>query len=337
MAASEKKGGRKKASIPLLAPVFHTVIDTHTAGDPVQEGVRWTNLTRSEIAAGLADEGFPVSVTVVDRLLDEFGFHRRKPQKVKTMAQAVNRDTQFKNISRLKANYLDAGQPVLSMDTKSREILGDYARRGRVLSTAPLRAWDHDFPGRRLGVVIPHGLFDMARNEGFMHLGTSHDTSVFAADALWDWWTRHGRHRYPLATKLLVLCDGGGSNSCRRLLFKQELQDVAEATDLEIRVAHYPPHCSKYNPIEHRLFPHLTRVCQGVFLKSAEMLRDLMRKATTTAGLHVFATVVDRAYELGVQVADDFIDDMHVCFDRVLPEWNYVLLPSWRGRFLGSY
>jgi hypothetical protein len=276
----------------------------------------------------MANEGFPVSVTVVDRLLDEFGFRWRKPQKVKTMAEAENRDAQFKNIARLKAEYLQAGQPVLSMDTKCREILGDYARSGRVLSTAPLRAWDHDFPFRRLGVVIPHGLFDLARNEGFMHLGTSHDTSVFAADALWDWWKKHGRRRYPLATRLLLLCDGGGSNGHRRLLFKQELQDVAEAAGLEIRVAHYPPHCSKYNPIDHRLFPHLTRACQGVFLKSAEMLRHLMRRATTRTGLRVFANVVDRVYELGIEVADDFLNNMHVRFDHFLPDWNYVLLPE---------
>lgn len=295
----------------------------------MQEGVRWTNLTRSEIAAGMAQEGFSVSVTTVDRLLDEFGFRRRKPAKVKTMAEAANRDAQFQKIARLKAAHLREGQPVLSMDSKSREILGDYARPGRVLSTAPLAAWDHDFPSRRLGVVIPHGLYDLARNEGFMHLGTSHDTSVFAADSLWDWWKRYGRRHHPFATKLLLLCDGGGSNSHRRLLFKQELQDVAEATGLTIRVAHYPPHCSKYNPIDHRLFPHVTRVCQGIFLKSAEMVRDLMRKAKTTSGLRVFATVVKRIYNLGVQVSDDFIDhtNAHVRFDRILPDWNYVLLP----------
>lgn len=304
------------------------MIDTYTAGDPMQDGVRWTNLTRSEIAAGMAKEGFPVSVTIVDRLLDANGFRFRKPQKVKTMAEARDRDAQFKKIARLKADYQRAQQPVLSMDTKSREILGDYARPGRVLSTAPLPAWDHDFPFRRLGVVIPHGLFDLARNEGFMHLGTSHDTSVFAADALWDWWIKHGRRHYPFATKLLLLCDGGGSNGHRRLLFKQEIQDVAQASGLKIRVAHYPPHCSKYNPIDHRLFPHLTRACQGVFLKSAKMLRDLMRRATTSSGLHVFATVVDRFYALGVEVADEFIDNMHVRFDRFLPDWNYVLLPS---------
>jgi len=152
---------------------------------------------------------------------------------------------------------------------------------------------------------------------------------VFAADSLWDWWNKHGRRHYPLATKLLLLCDSGGSNSSRRVLFKQELQDVAEATGLDIRVAHYPPYCSKYNPIDHRLFPHVTRVSQGLFLKSADMLRDLMRRAKTKSGLRVFATVVKRPYHLGVQATDDFIDHMHahVRFDRVLPNWNYVLLP----------
>jgi hypothetical protein len=311
-----------------MVQAFHTVIDTQTAGDPMQDGVHWTNLTRSEIAAGMVKEGFPVSVTIVDRLLGESGFRRRKPHKVKTMAEAANRDAQFQKIARLRAEYKRSAQPVLSMDSKSREILGDYKRPGHVLSTAPLRAWDHDFPFRRLGVVIPHGLFDLARNEGFMHLGTNHDTSVFAADSLWDWWKKYGRHRYPSATKLLLLCDGGGSNGHRRMLFKQELEDVAEATGLTIRVAHYPPYCSKYNPIDHRLFPHLTRECQGVFLKGPEMVRDLMRKATTSRGLHVFATVVDRFYPLGVQVTNEFLQNMHVRFDRFLPEWNYVLLPS---------
>lgn len=311
-----------------MVEAFNTVIDTYTAGDPTQDGVRWTNLTRSEIAAALGKEGFEVSVAIVDRLLDEFGFRRRKPQKVKTMGEAANRDAQFKKIARLRARYQRASQPVLSMDTKSREILGDYARPGRVLSTAPLPAWDHDFPGKRLGVVIPHGLYDLARNEGFMHLGTSHDTSVFAADAIWDWWKKHGRRHYPFATTLLLLCDCGGSNSSRRLLFKQELEDVADATGLKIRVAHYPPHCSKYNPIEHRLFPQITRVCQGVFLRSAEMARDLMRKATTSTGLRVCATILDRAYGLGVEAADEFVNDMHVRFDRLLPAWNYVLLPK---------
>jgi hypothetical protein len=255
-----------------LDDAFVTVIDTHTAGDPMREGVLWTNLTRPGIVSGLAEEGFEVSVTIVDCLLDEYGFAFRKPQKVKTMGEVENRNLQFEKIGKLKSKFLDAGQPVLSMDTKKREILGDYVRAGRVLSTAPLRGWDHDFPNHRLGVVIPHGLYDFARNEGYVHLGTSHDTSDFAIDGLRDWWESTGHRLYPNAIEMLLLCDSGGSNGCRRLRFKELLQEFAEFSGLKIRVAHYPTHCSKYNPIEHRLFPHLTRVCQGVFLDSVEMV-----------------------------------------------------------------
>ena len=304
------------------------MVDTYTAGDPMQEGVLWTNLTRAEIAAGLAEEGFPVSVTVVDRLLEEFDFRHRKPQKVKTMTHKPDRNAQFEKIVRLKAKYHIAGQPVLSMDTKKRENLGDYARPGRVLSTAPLRAWDHDFPTHRLGVAIPHGLYDLDLNEGYIHLGTSHDTSHFATDALLSWWRHYGCFRYPDATDLLLLCDSGGSNSCRRLVFKERLQRVAECTGLRIRVAHYPTGCSKFNPIEHRLFPHLTRVCQGIFLKTVEQIRDLIRKARTSTGLCVFARVLPRFYEKGKQAIVESVNDLHIRFDRTLPEWNYVISPA---------
>jgi hypothetical protein len=313
--------------MPGLEDAFVTVIDTQTAGDPMREGVLWTNLTRSEIASGLAQEGFQVSVTVVDRLLDEYGFAFRKPQKVKTMGEVADRNLQFEKIDKLKSKFLAAGQPVLSIDTKKREILGDYVRPGRVLSTAPLRGWDHDFPNHRLGVVIPHGLYDFARNEGYVHLGTCHDTSDFAIDGLRDWWESTGHRLYANAMEMLLLCDSGGSNGCRRLRFKELLQEFAEFSGLKIRVAHYPTHCSKYNPIEHRLFPHLTRVCQGMFLDSAEIVRGLMNKATTSTGLRVFTKIINKAYDLGVKATDEFVENMRVRFDRILPLWNYVVLP----------
>jgi hypothetical protein len=311
-----------------LAETFLTVIDTYTAGDPMQEGVHWTNLTRCEIVDGLAKEGIEVSVTVVDRLLEEFDFRSRKPQKVKTMGKVPDRNAQFEKIARLKAKYRKVGRPVLSMDTKKRERLGDYARGGRLLSTAALRAWDHDFPRHSPGVVIPHGLYDEALNEGYVHLGSSHDTSEFAADALLDGWRSYGWRRYPGATDLLLLCDSGGSNSCRRLVFKEQLQDVADWTGLAIRVAHYPTHCSKYNPIEHRLFPHLTRVCQGMFLQSVDMVRDLMRKASTATGLRVFVKILNGLYETGVGASEEFVSNMRIRFDRFLPQWNYVVTPT---------
>jgi hypothetical protein len=303
-------------------------MDTYTAGDPMQDGVRWTNLTRSEIASGLAEEGYPVSVTVVDRLLEEVHMGQRQPQKIKTMVHDPDRDQQFRRIAELKEEYLSIGLPVLSMDTKKREILGDYVRPGRVLSSARLRGWDHDYPTHSGGIVIPHGLFDLTLNEGYLHLGDSHETSEFAVDALIDYWQNYGRQRYPCAAELLLLCDGGGSNSARRLIFKQELERAADRMDMIIRVAHYPPGCSKYNPIEHRLFPHITRKLRGLFLSSLELVRDLSRKATTTAGLRVFARTLRGMYEIGRRATVQSAKQLRILFDTVLPRWNYTVLPK---------
>jgi hypothetical protein len=294
----------------------------------MRDGVRWTNLTRSEIAAGLTEEGFPVSVAVVDRLLEEFQMGQRKPQKVKTMQCHLDRNEQFEHIAQLKQEYLDLGLPVLSMDTKKREILGDYVRPGRVFSTAPLRGWDHDFLTHSLGVVVPHGLFDLALNEGYMHLGDSHETSQFIADALIDYWQNYGRYRYPRAAEILLLCDGGGSNGSRRLIFKEELQRVTDCIDMIIHVAHYPPGCSKYNPIEHRLFPHITRKLQGMFLTSLEMVRDLARQTTTATGLRVFARTLRGLYEKGRRATVGNVQQLHVLFEPVLPLWNYFVFPK---------
>jgi hypothetical protein len=311
-----------------LRQAFTFVVDTYTAGDPRKDSVLWTNLTRGEITVGLQECGFPVSVTVVDRLLEEFHMGQRKPQKMKTMQQHPDRNEQFEHIAALKQEYLDAGLPVLSMDVKKREILGDYVRPGRLLSTAPLPGWDHDFATHRLGVVIPHGLFDLALNEGYLHLGNSHETSRFAVDALIDYWQQYGRLRYPRAAELLLLCDGGGSNGAKRLVFKEELQRAAESMGIILRVAHYPPGCSKYNPIEHRLFPHVTRKLQGVFLQSVEMFRDLARRATTATGLHVFARSLKGLYSIGQRAAVRTADQLRILFDPILPQWNYAVLPK---------
>ena len=294
----------------------------------MQEGVQWTNLTRPEIAAGLNEEGYPVSVTVVDHLLDWAGLGYRKPQKTKTMTEHRMRNAQFEHIAELKQLFMKSGEPVVSMDTKRREILGDYARSGRVLSSAALRAWDHDFLTHSHGVVIPHGIYDLGLNEGYIHLGTSHDTSTFAADCLLDYWRTYGHRRYPRADTLLLLCDAGGSNSCRRLLFKEELQRVADLTGLCLRVAHYPTGCSKYNPIEHRLFPHITRVCQGMFLTSLEQVRELMRKAATTTGLRTFVRTIRHIYQTGKKSLVTAADQLCITFNKIIPEWNYIVFPK---------
>ena len=177
-------------------------------------------------------------------------------------------------------------------------------------------------------MVIPHGLYDVKRNDGHVNLGTSHDTSEFACDSLERWWESRGRALYPQATSILLLCDGGGSNSAGQYLFKEDLQRLADRIGIEIRVAHYPPYSSKYNPIEHRLFPHLTRACQGVVFESVELVKGLMEKTKTSTGLRVTVDILDQVYQTGRKYAEGFKENMKIVFDEFLPKWNYRAIPS---------
>lgn len=171
-------------------------------------------------------------------------------------------------------------------------------------------------------------MYDLSRNTGYIQIGTSHDTGEFACDAIRHWWQEHGRHHYPTAASILLLCDGGGSNGSRQYLFKQDLQALANELGIEIRIAHYPPYTSKYNPIEHRLFPHLTRACQGVIFESVEMVKDLMARAKTQTGLSVVVNIVDKVYQTGRKVAEDFKQTMEIVFDEYLSQWNYTAKPQ---------
>jgi hypothetical protein len=239
-----------------------------------------------------------------------------------------NRNAQFENIARLKKEYLSAGLPVISMDTKKKELLGDFYREGKAYTDETIEVNDHDFGSAGSGVVIPHGLYDVGKNKGFVHLNTSHDTSELACDSIAAWWEQQGQADYPQAKKLLVLCDGGGSNSAAMYLFKEDLQKLANRLGIEIRVAHYPPYCSKYNPIEHRLFPHLTRACRGVIFHTLETVRYYMAKAATAAGLTVKVGILDGAYETGRKYAKGFKKTMKIVFDKFLPKWNYRAVPE---------
>src|SRR5688572_1299539 len=227
-----KKGGRKSCldSMPALPENFEKVVEEHTAGDPMHADVKWTNLTQQQIAAGLDEAGTPVSTSVVRKLLLHFGYKRRKASKVLAMGSHPDSDTQFEKITRLKRQFFRAGEPVISMDTKKKELLGNFARPGELYAQAAVQVYDHDFGGQSRGVVIPHGIYDLARNYGQVTLGTSHDTSQFAIDSLLRWWNQQGSRDYPQAREQLILCDGGGSNGCRTGLFKAELQRFADRT-----------------------------------------------------------------------------------------------------------
>ena len=177
-------------------------------------------------------------------------------------------------------------------------------------------------------MAVPHGIYDITQNKGYVQIGTSRDTTEFACDCLYSWWKTYGKPAYATATSLLVLCDGGGSNGSRFHIFKQDLQQLANDLNLEIRIAHHPPYTSKYNPIEHRLFAHLSRVCQGVVFESVERVQDLMATASTQTGLEVFTSIIDAVYETGRRATDAFIENTPIVFDDRLPNWNYAAQPQ---------
>lgn len=305
------------------------MLHDHTAGSPQQQ-VIWTDLTARDIAERLGERDVRVSVHIVEQLLVEHDYRRRKAVKGLPMGHHQSRDEQFLNLARLKQEYLDAGGPILSLDTKKRELIGHFCRPGQLLTRQTLVTFDHDFPSFAEGVVIPHGLYDLRLNKGYVHLGTSHDTSAFACDCLLDWWRRFGQKQYPQAKALLLLCDGGGSNSANTYLFKADLQGVVNETGIEVRVGHYPAYCSKYNPIEHRLFCHLSRACQGAIFTSVGLVKQLMEKAQTRTGLGVVVDVVDKVYQTGRRVAEEVKRALNLVRDDLLPKWNYRLLPQLR-------
>jgi hypothetical protein len=327
-AASGGRSQKKIASEPELERNLKAVLEVRTAGDPDQQDVLWTDLSPRQIAEAVTDQGTPVSPPVVQNWMQEQKLARHKIAKVLAGGHNPNRDGQFRRIAELKAEYVAAGNPVFSLDTKAKEHLGQLSRKGRVWTQQAFQAFDHDFPSWATGVVIPHGIYDLARNRGHLNLGLSHDTSQFACDSFRWYWNRIGRRCYPDATSILLLCDGGGSNSAAQYLFKQDLHQLVNDLGIEIRVAHYPSYCSKFNPIERRFFPHVTRACQGMLFDALETVVGLMRKASTTTGLQTTVNVIRRAYEIGRKVADSFKANPPIHFDDLLPKWNYIAKPQ---------
>ena len=323
-------GGRKRVieTMPTLHAAFLEIMTPHTAGSPMDETIKWSNLSREKIAQELAAKGFTVSVTVVDQLLEKHDFRRRQAFKSEAGKDVAQRDEQFKNIEQIVETAREKGNPVMSMDGKKKELIGNFYRNGKLYTQEQVHVNDHDFRSAADGMAVPHGLYDMTRNIGYLTIGTSHDTSEFACACIERWWLTYGKVDYPQATEILLLCDCGGSNNAHYYIFKQDLQTLADQLGIAIRIAHYPPYTSKYNPIEHRLFPHVTRACQGVVFKTIEIVQEFMAKTSTKTGLTVFASILDKVFETKRKVEDNFKQTMTICFDSLLPQWNYVARPN---------
>jgi hypothetical protein len=241
------------------------------------------------------------------------------------------RKAQFENIRELREDYQKRGLPVLSVDTKKKEFIGGLYRDGKLYSVGgePLKRYDHDFPYLAEGKLVPHGIYDLKANTGYVTIGTSAETSAFVASCLNRWWNHRGRYDYPDAKEVLLLMDSGGANAARSIQFKHELLKLAKRTGRSFRVAHYPPYCSKWNPIEHRLFPHVQRSIQGIYLDSAETMRKCINeRATTKTGLVSRAYILDQKFERGVKETRPLPDGFPLERQTVLPEWNYKCHPS---------
>jgi len=303
-------------------------LEVRTAGDPDEEDLVFTDLSPRLLAQQLDAMGTPVGRDAIATWLDEAGIHLRQIRKDIPGGEHPDRNAQFEKISELIEQYESDGNPCFSMDTKAKEHLGKLYRKGRIRGNKSFQAFDHDFPSWADGVVIPHGIFDQKLNLGHINIGLSRDTTEFACDSFRWYWNRIGKQRYPDATSVLLTCDGGGSNSSRKYIFKHDLERLSDSIGLPIRIAHYPPYCSKYNPIERRFFPHLGRVCSGMLFDTIETVVRLMRRATTSTGLRTTVNVIRRCYAAGRNATDEMKQQLRIQYDEFLPKWNYTALPN---------
>jgi hypothetical protein len=299
-----------------------------TAGSPVDEQIRWTNRSPAEIATEVVAQGFSICTDTVRRiLLENLGLARRQAVKDEAASEFPQRNEQFEYLADLRRWYERRRWPVISVDTKKKELLGEFFRPGRAYTDGVLHVQDHDFVAAE-NRLVPYGVYDPVRNEALVLLTRGADTSELASDAIWRWWQRLGRRRYWHASGVLLLCDCGGSNGYRHHRFKEDLCDLAARLHRRIDVAHYPPGCSKYNPIEHRLFCHITRSLKSVVLRSIELARDLIARTSTATGLRVIAEIARRTYCKGRKATADFLHDMPIVYDDFLPQLNYTA-PAW--------
>jgi Rhodopirellula transposase DDE domain len=271
--------------------------------------------------------GQKVSFHIIHNLYDEFGLGKRQYQKSTPLSVVENRNEQFEYIATLKQKYKDEGLPILSIDTKKKELLGNFHRKGTYYDKGVRKVFDHDFPSFSEGKVVPHGIYDVIENKGYLTLGISADTSEFVVDNLEYFWQNDLKAQYATATSVLILCDGGGSNSSRHYIVKEDLVGLAQVLELDIVIAHYPPYCSKWNPIEHRMFAHIHRAWEGELFQNLQIVKELAEKTSTKNGLNVKVNINQNQYLTKRKYQSKFKENIetHIDFDKTLPQWNYTI------------
>ena len=323
-------GGRKPKTEtePGLLEALNDLVQSAIRGDP-EAALLWVSRSQRFLARALADRGFTASQTLVGRLLRRLGFSLQANSKTREGSQHPDRDAQFEHINAQVRAFQDAGQPAISVDTKKKELVGDFKNAGRELrpksQPEPVRV--HDFALPELGKVAPYGVYDIAANTGWVNLGITSDTAAFAVESIRRWWHELGHARYAEARRLLITADCGGSNGVRVRLWKTELQALANQTGLSITVAHLPPGTSKWNRIEHRLFAFITQNWRGKPLLTHQVIVQLIASTTTQTGLTVQCRLDENTYEKGTKVSDEQIASLNITPAEFHGEWNYTIAP----------
>jgi Rhodopirellula transposase DDE domain len=306
---------------------LHELLEPDTAGDPMT-GLKWTRKTTRKISEELGKAGLCVSHTTVARLLEKLDYRLRVNHKKIAGNSHPQRNTQFEYIAVQRRRCERSAIPLISIDTKKKEVVGPFKNAGAVWSRSPRAVRDHDFRSEGVGMAIPYGIYDVRANRGAVFVGKSHDTADFALDSLAAWWRTEGSPRYPKATQLFILADNGGSNGSTHHAWRYALQrKLADPFGLTLTVCHYPPATSKWNPIEHRLFAQISRNWAGEPLTSYETIVNFIRKTTTETGLRVTATTLEGDYPTGVKIAKHEMKQLSIRPHDVCPQWNYTIRP----------
>lgn len=322
--------GRKKVEQgdEQLREELARILEETTAGDPMN-ALRWTNQSTQSMAEELTRRGHPVSDKTVARCLREMEYSLQLNRKTKEGPQHPNRDAQFRYINRQEAMFRASGDPVISVDTKKKELVGAFQNKGRTWRRQgqPYKVNVHDFPSQAEGKAIPYGTYDVLQDRAVVNVGTSHDTSEFAVESIRRWWRMDGRRRYSAAGRLLICADAGGSNSSRGRAWKLNLQALADQIGIAITVCHYPPGTSKWNRVEHRLFSFISLTWKGKPLWNYETVLNLIGATRTRTGLRVKAVLDTNGYETGVQVSKEQMEGLLIRRHKKHPDWNYTLSP----------
>lgn len=275
----------------------------------------------------MSNQGCQVSPYIVKQLLELEGLGCRSMLKSKDLKVVEGRNEQFEKIQIIRQYFTDNSLPILSIDTKKKELLGNFKRVGQVYCSKALATNDHDFLSFSDGQLVPHGIYDVTDNKGYVTLGTSKETAEFICDNISWFWTQELQYKYPQADTMLILCDGGGANSCLHYIFKYRLVELAKSLNMNIIVAHYPAYCSKYNPIEHRLFSQITHTWDGKPLYNVEFAKELTQQTSTKTGLEVKVKINNKIYQNKIPVPQKFKDniDDFIIFDDLIPKWNYAI------------